>query len=180
MRLRAWFGLRQPELALYLGLSTIQVQGIETGRRRLTLPVTEALLPLLAHLPAPDADAAAPTAALPPDQPAPTPADLDFRRRVCQQRAARLRTQAARLSQQAHQAHRWALVLPALLAAPPDPDPERATWRTGWLRRQARPLSAAAVTRWHLLQAQAQALETEAAALTALLATALVEPFQAS
>ena len=177
VRLRTWFGLRQQDLALYLGLSTAQVQSMEAGRRRLMAPMTQALLPLLVHLPAPAAPLAPPTDALPPDQPAPVAADLDFRRRACLQRAARLRTQAAILSQRAHYTGRWATALPTLL--PPAaaeatttteaPDPERATWLRGWLRRRARPLTAAEVTRWHLLQAQAQALETEAAALAAVL-----------
>ena len=175
-RIRDWFGLRQDELALYLAVSPPLVNSIEAGRRGLTAPVALAMLPLARHLPAPATPTAAPTDALPPGAAAPEAAELDYRRRVCVQRAARLRAEAAQLARQAHQAQRWAQALPQLLApAPlpaalaPPPDPERSTWLSGWLHRRARPLPPAAVTRWHLLQAQAHAYETEAATLAALL-----------
>ena len=135
-QIRGWFGLDQAALALYLGVSQPLVQGIETGRRRLTPAVSTALLPLLLQLPAPEVVAAAeaaalaettpaiPTASPPPALPTGTPppaaADLDFRRRVCQQQAHRALAQAAALARQARVAARWAAVLPALL--PPDPD----------------------------------------------------------
>lgn len=172
-RIRDWFGLRQDELALYLAVSPPLVNSIESGRRTLTSSVALAMLPLARHLPA--APTVVPDTALPPGTPAPDAAELDYRRRVCLQRAARLRAEAAQLARQAHHAQRWAQALPQLLApeplpaalAPP-PDPERTTWLTGWLHRRARPLPPEAVTRWHLLQAQAHAYETEAAFLAAL------------
>ena len=175
-RVRAWFELRQAELALYLGVSPTLVQGIESGRRAFSLPVREALLPLLPHLPPEGTDlAAAPPAALPPATPAPEVAALDLRRRECRQQAARLRSQAEALARQAQVAGRWATALPALLAAvpaaPATPDEAaRATWLRDWLTRQARPLPAEAATRYHLLRARATALEAEAAALAEVIA----------
>jgi hypothetical protein len=163
-RIRAWFGLRQDELALYLAISPELVRSVEAGRRRLTLPVTEALLPLLRELP-PSETAAPPLTSLPPDTPVPDAGELDFRRRVCLQRAVKLRAQAEKLVQKAHYGQRWAQARPALLPPSDAPDAERASWLTGWLERRARPLSTEEVTRWHLLQAQALAYETEAAAL---------------
>lgn len=162
-RVRTWFGLRQEELALYLAVGPELVRSIEAERRSLTAPVSNALLPLAQQLPTTVAllEEALPDA-LPPDYPAPEAGELDFRRRVCLHRAAKLRAEARRLSQRAHYARRWAAALPALL---PSPEHERASWLTDWLHRQARPLSPADVTRWHLLQAQIRALECEAAAL---------------
>jgi transcriptional regulator with XRE-family HTH domain len=173
-RVRAWFGLRQAELALFLGISPNLVQGIESGRRTLTPPVHEALLPLLPHLP----PEGTPTEAVPPGLPAAPPpevAALDLRRRECRQQAARLRTQAEALAREGQVAARWARALPALLAAVPTApaEAERATWLRDWLGRQARPLPAAAVTRYHLLRARATALEAEAAALAEAIADAL-------
>ncbi|WP_400193186.1 helix-turn-helix domain-containing protein [Hymenobacter sp. B81] len=168
-RIRTWFGLRQSDLALYLGITQQLAQGIEAGRRRLTTAVGEALLPLARQLP-PSADlleAPLPTT-LPAGTPPPDAAELDFRRRVCQQRAGRLRAEADGLRRQAHYAHRWAQAQPALQPPPDAADPERAAWLTGWLERRARPLSVPDATRYHLLLAQARALEAEAAALAEL------------
>lgn len=175
-RVRAWFGLRQQELALFLGVSPDLVQRIESGQRAFSLPVREAVLPLLPHLP-PEGTAldAAPPTVLPPATPAPEVAALDLRRRECRQQAARLRTQAEALARQAQVAGRWATALPALLAAvsaTPD-EAARATWLRDWLTRQARPLPAEAATRYHLLRARATALEAEAAALAEAIADAL-------
>lgn len=166
-QIRAWFGLRREELALYLAVSPELVRSIEAGRRSLTPPVADAMLPLARLLPTDVAllDAPLPST-LPPGYAAPDADELDFRRRVCLHRAGRLRAAADKLLRRAHYAQRWATALPALL---PPPAHERAAWLTDWLHRRARPLSPADVTRWHLLQAQAQALETEAATLAALL-----------
>ncbi|RIY13831.1 helix-turn-helix domain-containing protein [Hymenobacter rubripertinctus] len=120
-RVRAWFGLTQAELALYLGISPSLVRDLETNRRPLTPAVRAALLPLLLQLPPPQVPAdPGPGAALPPPAPAPDAADLDFRRRECRHRAERLLAQADALVARAHVAARWAAALPALL--PPDPD----------------------------------------------------------
>ena len=171
-RVRAWFGLDQEALALYLGASPALVGSIETGRRALTAEIFTALRPLVQHLPPAEAPATAPVAALPPGPPGPNAAELDFRRRVCQQQAARLGRELAALEARAHVAARWAQALPALrqaaaeAAGPPDPaNPDRGAWLADWLTRQARPLPPAAATRWHLLRARAVALTAEAAAL---------------
>ncbi|WP_156176118.1 hypothetical protein [Hymenobacter terrenus] len=137
--IRAWFGLHLDELALYLGVSKSLIHAVELGQRTLTPAVNTALLPLLLLLPPPKVVAAAEAAAraeaeprplpkaytrlapaLPPGTPPPDADELDFRRRVCQQQAARALAQAAVLARQARVAARWAAALPALL--PPDPD----------------------------------------------------------
>ncbi|AMR26897.1 hypothetical protein A0257_07110 [Hymenobacter psoromatis] len=189
---RAWFGLGQAELALYLGVSQPLLHAVETGRCRLGPAGQAALLPLLRQLPPPEARAAAEAAAeaadapampaspaaAPPGYPAPDAAELAGRGRQCRHRAARCLAQAAALARQARVAQRWAAALPALLAAaqapPADPpaDPadaeraaEHAAWLAGWLRQRAQPLAPAAATRWHRLRAQATGLLAEAAAL---------------
>ncbi|MGI4870022.1 MAG: helix-turn-helix domain-containing protein [Janthinobacterium lividum] len=181
-RIRVHFGLSQAAMALYLGVSEAQAQHLESGRRALTAAVRPALLPLLLHLPAPAEPGATslPTlpAALPPGSPAPEAGALDFRRRQCQQQATRLRTQAEALATQARVAAHWVAALPTLLAAAQAEattaveaaDTEaaaRAAWRTGWLRRQARPLPPEAATRYYLLLARIAALDAEAAMLEA-------------
>ena len=175
VRVRAWFGLSQEELALYLGSSPALVRSVETGRRALSPELLLALRPLLLHLPAP---AVGPPPALPagppPGLPAPEVGELAFRRRVCAQRAARLGRELAALEARARVAAHWAQALPALRQAAaeahatPDPaNPDRGAWLAGWLARQARPLPPAAATRWHLLRARLAALTAEAAALAA-------------
>jgi DNA-binding XRE family transcriptional regulator len=165
-RIRTWFGLRQDQLALYLEVSPAVVQAVEAGRRSMSHAVAKAMLPLAQLLPgSPDLIQAPLPAELPPGEAAPDVNELDFRRRVCLQRAAKLRAQAAQLAARAHYARRWAAALPALLPLTDDPDPDYAAARRGWLQRHARPLTTEEVTRWRLLQAQALALETEAAAL---------------
>ncbi|MGY3089824.1 transcriptional regulator with XRE-family HTH domain [Hymenobacter sp. UYAg731] len=121
VRVRAWFGLAQAELALYLGISPPLVRDLESNRRALTPAVRAALLPLLLQLPPPEMPAAVPPGVpLPPGTPAPDAADLDFRRRECLHRAAGLLAQADALAARAHVAARWAAALPVLL--PPTDD----------------------------------------------------------
>ena len=60
---RAWFGLGQAELALYLGVSQTLVRAVEVRRCRLGPTGQAALLPLLQQLPPPEARAAAETEA---------------------------------------------------------------------------------------------------------------------
>ena len=99
-RVRAWFGLLQADLALYLGISPPLVRDLETNRRPLTPAVRVALLPLLLQLPPPDTPAdPGPGAPLPPSTPVPDAADLDFRRRECRHRAAGLLARADALAQ---------------------------------------------------------------------------------
>ncbi|MDB5269758.1 MAG: hypothetical protein JWP58_2798 [Hymenobacter sp.] len=168
-RTRAWFGLDQAALALYLGVSLELIRSVETGRRRLSGEVFMAFRPLVQHLPPPEA-APAPAAALAPGTPAPDASALDFRRRVCQHQAARCANEMAVIEHQARVAQHWAQALPALRQAAaealPDPDnPGRGAWLMGWLTRHARPLPAESATRWHLLRARLAALTAEAAAL---------------
>ncbi|WP_210519870.1 hypothetical protein [Hymenobacter terricola] len=172
VRLRAWFGLDQEALALYLGASPGLIRSVETGRRALTADLFLALRPLVQHLAPAEAAAALPLAALPPGAPAPDAAELDFRRWVCEQQAAKLGRELAAIEGRARVAARWAQALPALLQAAaetyatPDPaNPDRGAWLAGWLTRQARPLPPEAVTRWHLLRARRAALLAEVAAL---------------
>ncbi|TGE13410.1 antitoxin Xre-like helix-turn-helix domain-containing protein [Hymenobacter elongatus] len=187
-RVRAWFGLQQDELALYLGVSKATVQAMESQRFRIGPAVSEPLFLLLAQLP-PAVPATAETMAmplplppteLPPDSAAPEAAELDFRRRVCLYQAVGLQAQADKLALQAAIQVRWAQALPALLAAYPAPteaalaaDPDAGghhTWLIGWLTRHARLLPTADITRWHLLQARLAARRAEAASLAAALA----------
>ena len=171
-RVRAWFGLDQATLALYLGVSLQLIRSVETGRRRLTPEILLALRPLLPHLPPAEAAGPVPPPAPPPALPAPDAAELDFRRRVCQQQAAKLGRELAAIEARATVAARWAQALPALLQAAaetvPAPDnPERPAWLADWLTRQARPLPTTAATRAHLLRARLAGLAAEAAALEA-------------
>ncbi|MBT2559573.1 helix-turn-helix transcriptional regulator [Hymenobacter sp. ISL-91] len=198
-RVRAWFGLTQAELALYLGSSPPLVRDLETGRRPLSAAVRTALLPLLLQLPPPETPAVpGPGTPLPPNAAElPDAADLDLRRRECLHRAGRLLAQADALATRAHVAARWAAARPALLPPenPADPAPDtpaaqalacalalaadptdsaraadHARWLRGWLTQRAAPLPAAEVTRYHRLRAQAAGLQAEAEALaTALL-----------
>ena len=165
-----WFGLQHIDMARYLGVSPELVGAIEAGRRRLTPEVLLALRPLLPHLPPAEAAGPVPPPAPPPALPAPDAAELDFRRRVCQQQAAKLGHELAAIEARAMVAARWAQALPALLQAAaemvPAPDnPERPAWLADWLTRQARPLPPEAGTRWHLLRARLAALAAEMAAL---------------
>ena len=144
VRLRAWFGLDQEALALYLGTSPALVRSIETGRRALTAEVFLALRPLVQHLPPAEAPAA-PAAAPPPAHPAPDAAELDFRRRVCQQQAARLGRELAALEARALVGARWAQACPSCCKLPPKPTPRPTPptptgapgWPTGWRGRPA-------------------------------------------
>jgi transcriptional regulator with XRE-family HTH domain len=172
VRVRAWFGIDQAALALYLGTSPALVGSIESSRRALTVDIFMALRPLVLHLPPPEAVPPAPTAALPPGLPAPDAAELDFRRRVCLQQAAKAKREMDAIESRARVAQRWAQALPNLLQAAaetyaiPEPtNPDRGAWVAGWLARQAQPLPEAAVTRWHLLRARVAALTAEVATL---------------
>jgi len=160
---RDYFGLDQQTLAAGLGVAREQLAGYETGRRGHQAATTQRLLPLLQALPATPAPPADPAAGLAPPAAAPLLARLDY----CQHHAARLRRELAKLETTLEYARRWLAALPALLAQATD---ERA--RQWLLRRQAQAtadLDAEASAYYHLLRLRAEALETEAAALAALL-----------
>lgn len=161
---RAYFGLDQQTLAAGLGVGREQLANIEAGRRK-PRATAQRLLPLLQALPADSALAAAPAlaAALASPAAAPLLARLDY----CQHHARRLRRDLKKLETTLEYARRWQAALPALLAQAPD-----ARARQWLLRRQeqaAADLDAEASAAYHLLRLRAEALETEAAALAALL-----------
>jgi hypothetical protein len=139
---------------------------LEAGRKAPSLLATQRLLPLLQALPDPAASATLPAAdsaahLAPPDA-APLAARLDY----CQHHAARLRRELAALTRQLAVARRWQAALPTLLAQAD----ERA--RPWLLRRQAQAtadLDGDTAARYHLLRLRAEALETEATALSKLL-----------
>jgi transcriptional regulator with XRE-family HTH domain len=180
--LRRYFGLPQRELASYLGVSEAFVGHLEAGRKAITHRIMEALMSLTRHLPAEGAGAIMPGAwpALPAD-PAPLLARLDY----CQHHARRLRRLLRSFETQAAVAARWAAALPTLRAAlPPDPgpaaEPDPATswlawlawYRHRWLDQRPTALTPDQSARYHLLRLQAEALETETAALRELLGEA--------
>ncbi len=166
---RRHFGLSQATLAAWLGIGAGMVGHLEAGRKPIPGPVLLRLAPLAAQVggavPPPPPDPAA-ALALPDAGP------LAARRDYCQHHAARLRRALRPLAAAAQYATRWQAALPALLAAAPAGSPARA-----WLlRRQeaaAEALDGAASAQWHLLRLQAEGLEAEAAALTALLGDAV-------
>ncbi|WP_046247163.1 antitoxin Xre-like helix-turn-helix domain-containing protein [Hymenobacter terrenus] len=163
-RVRAWFGLTQAELAMFLRVSPATAQHAESGRYRLTAAVHEALQPLAHHLPPPNALPEADPALPPPDA-----AELAYRRLQCGGQSRRLQRELDRLEAQARYGARWATAAPALLAASPTgSDPaavrERA-WLQAWLAHRARPLTAAEAARVQLLRARLVGLAAELAAL---------------
>lgn len=177
-QVRRYFGLEQQELAAYLGISRMQLANLEAGRRTLTSKLLLRLNPLAALLPA-DAPArpAVPEPDLPPPgtpEPGPVEARLDY----CHHQAGKLRRELRQLAATQAQARRWQAVLPGLLAAPALPEvlvpPTEAARARQWLLdRQGRAETtlhdADAAARYHLLRLRAEALETEATGLVALL-----------
>ncbi len=179
---RAHFGLNQPDLARYLGISPMQVNYLEAGRRGLSLAVLAVLGPLADHVPPAGTPRPALTAA---DFGTPDRAPLEARLDYCQHHAARLRRELRPLEAQATAARHWRAAVPAIQATlPPDPGgseppalppgPARRvafrTWfRWRWLALRPTTLPPDLSTRYHLRRLQAEALETEAAALAALL-----------
>ena len=177
--LRQYLGLQQQQLADFLGISRSLLANLEANRRSMSRAVHERAAPLLALLPegAQLLVLAAPTS--PPALPAaPAPAPLEARRDYCVWKARNLRYELRGLLPRVEVARRWQTALPALLAAlppaAPDPVPPGAWSRLTYPRELAQ-FWATAFTpddaaRCHLLRLQAEALETEAAALAALLA----------
>ena len=170
---RRYFGLDQQQLATYLGIGAAMVGHLEAGRRAVSSAVLLRLAPLAARLP-PDAAVPFDQTTLPAGMAPPDPTPLLARLDYCRHHARRLRRQLRHLARPAAHAHRWQQALPRLLAAPPDPqEPERAAHVRAWLLRRQEQAAAAldgtASARHHLLRLQAEALETEAAALAALL-----------
>ncbi|GAA4025346.1 hypothetical protein GCM10022409_06670 [Hymenobacter glaciei] len=182
-RLRRYFGISQEELARYLGVSGPYMSRLETGQRSFAPAVAEPLDALVQQLPA-----IAPAAIAPPgpaDLAPPDPAPLEARLDYCRHHAAHLRRALRPLEAEATYAARWRAALPLLRAAlPPDPGGEEPPAHAGpgrwpaflvwyrwrWLAERPTALPPADSARYHLLRLQAEALETEAAALASLLA----------
>ncbi|GAB3837684.1 helix-turn-helix domain-containing protein [Hymenobacter jeollabukensis] len=187
---RDHFGISQQHMAVWLGVTQANASQLESGRRGLSPAAAEALAPLIRQLPPPDAPLPAaappPPLALAPPEAGPLAARLDY----CQHHARRLRRQLRPLEAQAAVAARWAEALPAIRAAlPPDPGPaakpdplmDRAAWhnwyRHRWLDLRPTALPPDLSAQYHLWRLQAEALETEAAALRALLPGGAALPF---
>jgi DNA-binding XRE family transcriptional regulator len=168
---RRYFGLDQTKLALFLEVSKALIGHIEAGRRGLSLSLRLRLLPLLRHLPEGPIMRPADEALLPATAPAPETAVLEARRRYCVAKATILRAELYDLTVRAVHASRWQQALPDVLADLPNrEDQEMAPALANWLPTLARTFRPAQTAEWHLLRLQAEALETEAAALAGLLA----------
>lgn len=174
-KVRRYYGLHQRELAALLGVSPELVKHIEAGRRALAREVSERLAPFAQQM----GETEEVTDSLVPPAGPFDPAPLRARRSACLHEAANLRWQLRPLAAQAQVVAHWAAARPGLLAAlPPAPDepltPEAVRLRYVHARLALAPdaLPSAEVSRWHLLRLRAEALETEAAALAALLASA--------
>ncbi|WP_460555705.1 helix-turn-helix domain-containing protein [Hymenobacter daeguensis] len=176
--MRQYLGIPQQELAGFLGISRSLLANLEANRRSMSRAVAERAAPLLNLVPE---DARRQVLGLPTPPPAlptaPAPGPLEARRDFCQWRARNLRHELLALHQKAAVGARWQTALPALLAALPAAAPDPAPpgeWSRLTYPRELAQLWATAFTpddaaRHHLLRLQAEALETEAAALTALL-----------
>ena len=177
-RLRRYFGLSQEGLARYLGVSGPQLSRLETGQRAFASDVAGQVDALLQLLPATPPPADAPADLAPPER-APLIDRLDY----CQHHARRPRRALRPLVAEAAHAARWRAALPTLRAAlPPDPGgneppapvgPGRwavflVWYRWRWLAECPTALPPGPAARYHLLRLQAEAFETEAAALVAL------------
>ena len=175
-KLRRYLGLQQEHLAMFLGISRSLLANIEANRRPMSRAVYERAAPLLALLPDTPALAELAPPALPlPAAPAPGP--LEARRDFCVWRATNLRYELRALTARATIANRWQQALPTLLATlqPPAPEPappgewSRLTYPRLLVQQYAEAFLPDDASRNHLLRLQAEALETEAAALAALL-----------
>ncbi len=187
--MRQYLGLPQQELADFLGISRSTLANLEANRRLLSRAVHERAAPLLDLVPE---GALHLVLGIPPPPPAlpvaPTAGPLEARRDYCVWRARNLRYAMHDLNRQAAVGLRWQQALPALLAALPPaaldapalpaPDATPAT-RAAWLRctyprllaqQWATAFTPDDAARHHLLRLQAEAFETEATALQALLA----------
>jgi len=179
--LRQYFGIPQQELAGFLGISRSLLANIEANRRSMSLAVYERAAPLLALVPEGARLTVLGIPQPPPTLPvAPTPGPLEARRAYCVWRARNLRYELRTLHQRVTIGLRWQTALPALLAALPAAAPDPAPpgeWNRLTYPRELAQLWATAFTsddaaQYHLLRLQAEALETEAAALAVLLENA--------
>ena len=177
---RRHFGISQADMAGFLNISQGQLANIEAGRRGLSTAALLRLNPLAALVPEALPDEPLPAEALPETLPlpvAPTVAPLEARRDYCVWKARNLRYELRGLLPRVAVARRWQTALPRLLAALPPAAPDPAPpgdWSRFTYPRELAQYWATAFTpddaaRHHLLRLQAEALETEAAALAVLL-----------
>lgn len=174
-RLRRFYGMIQQELAALLGITPALVSYLESGQRALSQEVSRRIVPFLAAM---EAVKVIPNVDTPPAGPV-EPGPLERRRAACLHEAHNLRWQLRALPEQAAVAARWALTLPVLRAALPPPPPQDKAPTTfegvrlrhvqAWLDTVPLALSPEELAQWHLRHLRALALETEAAALSALL-----------
>jgi transcriptional regulator with XRE-family HTH domain len=172
---RRHFGISQAGMAGFLGISQGQLANIEAGRRGLSTAALLRLNPLAALMP--ETSSEEPLAEALPLPVAPTATPLEARRDFCAWKARNLRYELRGLLPRVVVARRWQTALPALLAALPPAAPDPAPpgdWSRLTYPRELAQLWATAFTpddaaRYHLLRLQAEALETEAAALAKLL-----------
>ncbi|MBO2010939.1 helix-turn-helix domain-containing protein [Hymenobacter negativus] len=169
-QVRAYYGLRQQELAALLGVGESLVGHLEAGRRALTLAVLDRLAPFTRQM----VEETGPLPTAPPlgvfDH-----GPLEARRVACLHEAANLRWAVRGLPAQAAVAARWVQALPGLLAALPPPPPAdeapataeavRLRYAHAWLALRPQALPPEELARWYLAGARATALEAEAAAL---------------
>lgn len=187
--LRQYLGLPQQELAGFLGISRSLLANLEANRRSMSQTVSERAALLLALLPEAARLAVLAAPVPPPALPAtPAPGPLEARRDFCVWRAANLRYELRALNTRATTAYRCQQALPTLLAALPPAAPEapempapdatpavlsawlRFTYPRQLVQRWTTDFTPDDAARHHLLRLQAEGFETEAAALTALLA----------
>lgn len=172
-QVRAYYGLRQHELAALLGVPTSLVSHLEAGRRAPSLAMLDRLAPFTQHM----VEDTEPLPIAPPGPVDPNP--LKARRAACLHEAANLRWAVRGLPAQARIAAHWAQALPGLLAALPPPPPAgeapatleavRLRYTHAWLALCPQALPPEDLARWHLAEARATALEAEAATLATLL-----------
>ena len=176
--LRQYLGLPQQQLADFLGISRSLLANLEANRRSMSQAVHERAAPLLALLPEGALLMVLAAPVPPPALPAaPAPGPLEARRDYCVWRAANLRYELRALHGRAAVALRWQQALPALQAAlppaAPDPAPPgewaRLTYPRLLVEQCAEAFTPDDAARCHLLRLRAEALETEAAALLALI-----------
>ena len=159
---------------MFMDVGKAIIGHIEAGRRDLTLNLRLRLLPLLRHLPAapilpPDHEP------LPASAPAPETAPLEYRRKYCVHKAQGLRLDLLKLTARAVYASRWQQALPTILTdlAARATTPEETDMNESignWLPALTRRFKPSHAAQYHLLRLQAEAYETEAAALAELLA----------
>jgi transcriptional regulator with XRE-family HTH domain len=175
---RAYFGLKQDDLAQYLGVTRAAVSHAETRRHDFGTDVWLRLQPLAGQLP-PPAPAApqATSAGLLAEAPAPVDVLIRQRLQACQREARPLRRSLEARDAKYQQARRWQRALPALRAALPPTPATDSRWQQrqrSWLDRHsadmADVLDAVAATEYRLLQLRLRLLDTEIAELQGWLA----------